>query len=85
MRRLLTALSLAGFMGLMTGCCWHVAGVCDCDYPGHRCCMPCGWHHLAPGAYLAPKPEPKSEPIPKPEEAPKAEKAPEKVDEAPKE
>lgn len=85
MRRLLTALSLAGFMSLLTGCCAHVAGVCDCDFPGFKCCMPCAWHHLAPGAYLAPKPEPKSEVIPKPDEVkPEAPKPDVKGDGLPK-
>jgi len=86
MRRLLTTLSLAGFMSLLAGCCYHVAGVCDCDFPGHKCCIPCGWHHTAPGAYLAPKAEPKSEVIPKPDEVkpdePKPEPKPEAKDEA---
>jgi hypothetical protein len=71
MRRLLTVLALAGLLAGSIGCCNHIAGICDCNIPGHTCCMPCGWHHLAPGAWVAPKVDagPKGEPIPKPEPA----------------
>ena len=91
MRRFLSALSLSCLLGLLTGCCHYVAGICDCDIPGHQCCMPCGYHHLAPGAWVAPKPEPVPPPkgvegvpppAPTPDKAP--DKAPEKVDGAAK-
>lgn len=78
MRRLLTALSLACSLSGLTGCCYNVAGVYDCDIPGHTCCMPCGYHYLAPGAWVAPKPEPAPAPAEQaPAPAPAPAKAPE--------
>jgi hypothetical protein len=81
MRRILAALSLACLLSGLTGCCHYVAGICDCDIPGHSCCMPCSYHYLAPGAWVAPKPEAAPAPMPV-DPAPKApEKAPEKAGE----
>jgi hypothetical protein len=53
MRRIIASLSVFFLIGIV-GCDQHVAGICDCDIPGHSCYSCCAWHHFAPGVQVMP-------------------------------
>jgi hypothetical protein len=41
MRRLYFSLLALSFVGVMMGCCHHIAGVCDCDHDPDPCQVGC--------------------------------------------
>lgn len=66
MRRLFACLSALCLLGSL-GCHKHVAGICDCDIPGHTCLPCCAWHQMAPGVSMPSNgKQPAAEPIKEP-------------------
>lgn len=76
MRRLFACLSALCLLGSL-GCHKHVAGICDCDIPGHTCLPCCAWHHMAPGVSMPSNGRQGAEPIKEPAKEVKPEGAPE--------